>query len=90
MQAKLDDYFAERNFNSFEGERGVRNMEKTIREVCGYRADWGGTLQNFFIDNPGAIEAVMGWIAEQNVPDWNENLNNLTSVEDEEPENDEE
>lgn len=77
MQDKLDTYFSANRMHSFEGERGVRNMEQTMQEVCGYSAAWGGTLQNFFIDNPGAIEAVMEWIANSNVPEWSARLDDM-------------
>ena len=43
---------------SFEGSRGVSNLEKLIR-VLGYR-----DLHEFFSDNSGAIEGVVEWIKE--------------------------
>jgi hypothetical protein len=56
---ELFDKFIDANrMYSFEGSRGVSNLEKLIR-VLGYR-----DLREFFYDNSGAIERVVDWIKE--------------------------
>ena len=56
---ELFDKFIDANrMYSFEGSRGVSNLEKLIR-VLGYR-----DLHEFFSDNSGAIEGVVEWIKE--------------------------
>jgi hypothetical protein len=81
----MQDYLANNKMFSFEGERGIKHMEKIATEVCGYSNAWEGTLKNFFADNPGAIEAVVEWIGNQRCSDWKDNLESLVGPE-EEPE----
>lgn len=61
------DKFLELNeIHHWEGERGMENFEKVCKEMkyrgTGFR--WGTPIEEFFGDNPGAIEAVMDWIRE--------------------------
>lgn len=81
-QADLFEYIDANRLGHFEGEQGVRSLTKVITEVCGYGSPFGNPLHDFFADNSGAIEAVLNWIANQNVPEWNENM----QIDDEEPE----
>lgn len=82
MQALILRYLNDNKMHSFEGPRGVRHMEKIVHEVCGYTSDFGGVLNNFFQDNPGAIEAVVEWIGNQR-NDWKDNLESLVGPEEE-------
>lgn len=77
MQDALQRYMDDNKLYSTEGERGVKNMEKVMREVCGYQENWGGVMRNFFVDNPGAVEAVITWIGSQRNSDWRDNLSDL-------------
>jgi hypothetical protein len=77
IQAKLEQYCADNKLHNFENERGIRNMKKVMREVCGYGDGYGDVMTNFFSDNPGAIEAVITWIGSQGVRDWDSNLTDL-------------
>lgn len=77
MQSQLNRYFEINEITSFEGARGVRNLEKTLKEVCGYSDAFGGVLRNFFEDNPGAVEAVLDWVGQQQPPEWAANLDSL-------------
>lgn len=77
IQAKLEQYCSDSKMHNFEGERGIRNMKKIMREVCGYGDGYGTVIENFFNDNPGAIEAVVEWIGSQGVRDWDSNLTAL-------------
>lgn len=77
IQEQLDVYIDNNKMYSFEGSRGVQRMEKIMREVCGYDNSFNGTMQMFFEDNPGAIEAVVEWIGTQRSTSWKENLEDL-------------
>lgn len=44
-----------------------RDLTKFVCTLPSYRS-----LEEFFDDNPGAIEAVVSWVAEQNAPMWKE------------------
>ena len=75
---QMEDYLANNKMYSFEGPRGVRNLEQIATEVCGYTPDFSGVMANFFQDNPGAIEAVVEWIGTQAMKgDWKDNLESL-------------
>jgi hypothetical protein len=81
----------------FEGESGVKNLCRLVRAI-GYREQmcYGqfdrdgayGDLFEFLGDNPGAIEAVIGWVKEQGHEEWIESLHeNVEPLEgEEEPE----
>lgn len=68
MQKLLDKWQDQNNINSFEGPSGRRNLEKLFA-VLGY-----DSAENFLDDNPGAITAIMEFIASANVSEWEENL----------------
>ena len=75
----------------FEGGSGVRKFEE-LCDALGYaRGEFlgsGVSIPNFLADNPGAIDALINWISEQNVDDWKENL--ISELPDAEAEEDEE
>lgn len=70
MQDVLQRYLDTNKLHCFEGSSGVSKMEKVMSEVCGYTHSWGGIMQNFFADNPGACQAVVEWIGTQRTPEW--------------------
>lgn len=61
------------------GQRGVRNLNKITQDVGGYT-----DLEEFLEDNPGAIEAVINWIQEQNNELWDRNLGCLVEIDSDE------
>ena len=78
----LERYIDDNRMHSFEGDSGVRKFEKLIRDVGGYHS-----LHEFLADNPGAINAMVEFVAEwseRNI-DWKDNLESLVG-EDEEDE----
>ncbi len=77
MQDALQWYLDNNKMYHFEGERGVKHMEKVMEDVCGYNPDFCDVSENFFADNPGAIQAVITWIGEQHNADWKDNLESL-------------
>lgn len=77
----IDRYLDQENLNRTEGQAGVRNLAKLVNAL-GYQ-DFnrygqmpGGTslgdIFAFLEDNSGAIEAIVEWIKERNVPEWKE------------------
>lgn len=57
-----------------EGETGVKNLEQMC-ETLGYGSGWmrGRAIEEMLADNPGAVEAVANFLAEQAVrnTEWN-------------------
>lgn len=70
----LEKWQNENKAHSTEGNRGVQNICKLARAI-GYkdptyfgqlgRDCYIGDLINFFEDNPGAIQAVVEWVGDQ-------------------------
>jgi hypothetical protein len=74
VQNNLDSYIQQERMYHFEGESGVKRLE-TIVGVLGYTSFMGQSkLLTFLSDNPGAQEALVNWIGEQRVSEWNDNL----------------
>ena len=79
------DAYMDEHFISFDGERGVKNLEQ-LCEVLGYGSGFmrGRAIEEMLGDNPGAVEAVVGFLmewAERNT-EWNAAL--AEAVEEEE------
>ena len=74
MTPALDKYLTDNRLWNLEGESGVRNFEKIVRDVGGYR-----DLHSFLADNPGALTAMMEFISEwmPRNQEWQENLEAL-------------
>lgn len=68
----LDKYIDQEKIYSFEG---IENLEKVV-EAIGY-----DSLDNFFEDNSGALEAVIEWLRENgnHVSEWKEELKKAIS-----------
>jgi len=64
----LERFIEQEKMWSWEMSRGVKNLDKVIRAI-GY-----DDVQDFLLDNPGAIEALVSWIGEQRVEEWSESL----------------
>ena len=75
MYEKLQEYMAQKNFRFFEGQRGVRQLETIMREVCGYGSY--NTMDMFLEDNPGCQEAIVEWIGNQRVAEWENNMDQM-------------
>lgn len=62
----------------FEGDTGVANLNE-VAATLGYREAgfrYGSSLERFLSDNPGAQEALLVWIGKQNIPEWQESIQN--------------
>lgn len=55
--------YCDQHFRRTEGEQGLRNLENMC-EALGYGRGFmqGRALEEFFADNPGAIEAVLEFV----------------------------
>lgn len=54
----------------FEGERGVRQLETLVEALDIEYQDF-----NYFLaDNPGAQQAIVDWICDQNLSHWRTNV----------------
>lgn len=68
VEEKLSTFMEHQEIYTFEGERGIKNFTKIV-EALGYRS-----REAFWLDNSGALEAVVEWIGNQRIPEWNEKL----------------
>lgn len=68
------DTYMDNCFISYEGERGVRNLEQMC-ETLGYGQGYmrGRAIEEMLADNPGAVEAVAQFLASWAVrnTEWN-------------------
>ena len=72
----LEEYMDQEKIYRFEGDSGLESLGK-IFEAMGYEEHnfkYGSFVEVFLADNPGAVEAIIDWIEEQNVPEWKEKL----------------
>lgn len=68
----------------FEGDAGVQALNKLAFRL-GYeesRFAHGSCLERMLADNPGMQQAMIEWLAEQQVPEWAENLEAFFNEED--------
>ena len=87
MEDQLNAYMEQERMYHVEGETGVAHLAKIVG-VLGYDGDHykrdETMIAEFLADNSGAMEAIVNWIGEQNVPEWKENLTNaIREVDDE-------
>ena len=77
QRANIVEQYIDNCFRSFEGERGVRNLE-AMCEALGYGEGFmrGRAIEEMLQDNPGAVEAVANFLAEWAVRNggWNARL----------------
>lgn len=96
----IDEYEDQNEGYHLEGSSGLKHLCKLAR-VLGYKdfQNYGqfapdgayGDLLEFFQDNPGAMEAVVMWIKEQNLTEWCDNVrDSLEAEEDDEVDEDDE
>lgn len=86
---KIDTFIDENQMYTFEGERGVRNLEK-LTKALGYNEPFGSSLTQFLADNSGAIEAIIEWIKECRNEEWDENITAQIPDEEEDEDNEDE
>jgi hypothetical protein len=95
VTSKLQQFIDQNKLYQNEGERGVSNLCKIVAGLgyndpmyFGQLSQGGkvGDLLEFLQDNPGAITAILEWIEETNVPEWDEALSEQIIEEDDEDE----
>ena len=70
----LQEYCDQEGLHHFEGERGVKNLESIV-EVLGYNSRFSKrSLHEFLADNPGAQQALLEWIGDQDGTTWEADL----------------
>ncbi len=81
----IEQWRKENRAHCLEGSRGIENFEKLVK-VIGYKDGnfFNDALRNFLYDNSGALEALVEWIGNSNVPEWNDALQDEVGHEDEE------
>ena len=99
----VDQYMDENKLYRNEGRQGVENLCLLIRAL-GYKDDLNyygqfnrsglggalGDLFEFLEDNPGAITAMIEWISDSKVKEWEDSLREQLTEEEEEEEEKEE
>jgi hypothetical protein len=91
--SEVVDAFVSQENLSFEGRRGVEALCQIARAI-GYKDTqyYGqlthkaaiGDLMYMLEDNPGMIEAMVTWLGEQDMPEWQESIEESVGLEDEE------
>lgn len=71
----IDQFIEQEEMYSFEGSRGVRNLQKLVRALDHNYHD----INAFLDDNSGAIEAIVEWIRNGHLPavlkrEWADNI----------------
>jgi len=72
----LEEYTDQESIHRYEGNQGLDNLNK-ICHAIGYRGHgfkYGSSLEEFLGDNPGACEAIIEWLGEQEIPQFREEL----------------
>ena len=88
LHTTLEKYLITTKRTPCAGPSGVRNLEY-LAEDLGYTSGsfiGNHPLFNFLADNPGAIQAIIDWIGDQNIPEWAENLECVLGDKDEDHE----
>jgi len=84
----VEEYTSFKKMRHFEGDTGMKHLNTLTRDM-GYKGhgfEYGSSLEAFLSDNPGAQEAIVNWIRDQNINDWKEELESCLPAEDEEKE----
>ena len=77
-----------------EGSQAIKSLAKIARRL-GYRDEFhngqfqGGCIGDFYeflADNPGCVEAIVGWIQDQDSEEWADGLRSQLRSEDDEDE----
>jgi hypothetical protein len=72
--------------HSFEGERGLRNLNQIATELNYSESNlrFGSPLEQFLQDNPGAMQALVDWTGEHYETEFSEIMEDTESDDDEE------
>ncbi len=84
----VDEYTSFKKMWHFEGDTGMKHLNTLTRDM-GYKGhgfEYGSSLEAFLSDNPGAQEAIVNWVREQNINDWKEELESCLPAEEDDAE----
>lgn len=73
MLDNLEEYL-DQECHTLEGTQGLCNMEKLV-DVLGYK-----DMDDFLMDNSGAIEAMVNWIGSRRDSDWSSKLQEQLNI----------
>lgn len=76
MSELVDQFMDQENIYRMEGEQGIENISRLL-EGMGYfehSFKYGSVLEVFLADNPGALQALVDWISDQHIQEWQECL----------------
>jgi hypothetical protein len=76
LEDLMEEYKETNKLYNFEGERGLGNLNKILKAI-GYKGHqflYGSPIESFLSDNPGAIDAMLEWIAEQDIEEWRDEI----------------
>ena len=89
MHKIMDAYLDQREYYNFEGRRGVERLCQLAGDL-GYRDPYHsmqltstacvGNLIMFLEDNPGAIEAIVNWVRDNNSKEMADSLAEVTDI----------
>lgn len=79
----MEAYLESKGFHQFEGESGVQRLE-TVAKDLGYKEDgfkYGDPISALLADNPGCIDAIIDWVADNLTDEQMVNLHKNTDTE---------
>lgn len=84
----LGQYMTENRMHHFEGDSGLEKLEKlfTALGYAGHGFRWGSPIEAFLADNPGAIEAILTWVEDQDSDEWCVNIDCCLNAKDDDEE----
>lgn len=74
-QEILYSYMDSKEMYRWDGPRGLENLKTLVRDLGDYES-----VEDFLIDNPGAIEHIVDWITLTQAVDWEESLKYATET----------
>lgn len=88
----MDRYWEEHNVRT-EGQAGLNSLERLVR-ILGYGTGFmqNRAVEDFLLDNPGAIEAMLDFVAKHATPgsEWHTALTDVLPPEEEDDDDDDE
>jgi hypothetical protein len=88
----FQDVLTAKQLHHNEGESALKNLNK-ICNMIGYRRDcyeYGSSFETFLKDNPGCVDAIQNWMAENFTDDQMQDLGWVPGSDDDEEDDDEE
>lgn len=76
LEELVDEFIDVNELHRFEGNCGLENFEKILRSIGyeGHPFKYGSPIEHFLSDNSAAVEALVEWIKERDLPEWRERV----------------